>query len=274
MLIEIMKKIFLLSALFLLTSMFAPKKALAQCNPSTGVNCFHCTWTGTCVVDMSTYNCQPGFDSNRQICESQDNMSDCQGQINNNCVSTAPDEERCFECVDTITGCIPRDAGDTRCKYLDLETCDASCKGQPLRYRCENKICIEDPEGPYQGYVDCETSCTEGLPPLWEDELDPTCSIYGGKGIDTAIGCIPIENTNSLIGFILRWAVGIGGGIAFLLIVFAGFQIMTSAGNPERLQAGRELLTSAIAGLILLIFSVFILRIIGIDILKLPGFGG
>ena len=73
------------------------------------------------------------------------------------------------------------------------------------------------------------------------------------------------------MGFILTWAIGIGGGIAFLLIIVAGFQIMTSTGNPERLKAGQELLTSAIAGLIMIIFSVFILRIIGVDILKLPG---
>ncbi|MGB6838995.1 MAG: pilin [Microgenomates group bacterium] len=91
--------------------------------------------------------------------------------------------------------------------------------------------------------------------------------------IDTAIGCIPINDTNAFIGFILKWAIGIGGGIAFLLILFAGFQIMTSSGNPEKLKAGQELMTSAIAGLILLIFSVFILKIIGVDILQLPGFG-
>lgn len=71
----------------------------------------------------------------------------------------------------------------------------------------------------------------------------------------------------------MRWAVGIGGGIAFLLIVYAGFMIMTSAGNPERLKAGQELLTSALSGLILLIFSVFVLRFIGIDILGLGAFG-
>lgn len=88
-----------------------------------------------------------------------------------------------------------------------------------------------------------------------------------GEEIDTAIGCIPFGDTDEFIGFILRWAIGIGGGIAFLLIIFAGFQIMTSTGNPERLKAGQELLTSAIAGLILLIFSVFILRIIGVNIL-------
>jgi len=74
------------------------------------------------------------------------------------------------------------------------------------------------------------------------------------------------------IGFILRWAIGIGGGIAFLLIVYSAFMIMTSQGNPERLKAGQELLTSAIAGLIMLIFSVFILELIGVKILQIPGF--
>lgn len=95
----------------------------------------------------------------------------------------------------------------------------------------------------------------------------------GDNGINTAIGCIPINNTNDLIGFILKWAIGIGGGIAFLLTIYAGFMIMTSSGNPERLKAGQELLTSAIAGLIMLIFSVFILEIIGVKILQIPGFG-
>jgi len=93
------------------------------------------------------------------------------------------------------------------------------------------------------------------------------------NAIDTAIGCIPINDTGAFIGFILRWAIGIGGGIAFLLIVYSAFMIMSSRGNPERLKAGQELLNSAIAGLILLIFSIFILKVIGVDILKLPGFG-
>ena len=90
--------------------------------------------------------------------------------------------------------------------------------------------------------------------------------------INTAIGCVPITDQNALVGWILGWAIGIGGGIAFILILIAGFQIMTSAGDPKKLQAGQELLASAIGGLILLIFSVFILRFIGVDILEIPGF--
>lgn len=93
----------------------------------------------------------------------------------------------------------------------------------------------------------------------------------GDTSINTAIGCISFANLNEFAGFFLRWGIGIGGGIAFLLIVYAGFMIMSSSGNPERLKAGQELLTSAIGGLILLIFSVFILTVIGVNILQLPG---
>jgi hypothetical protein len=87
----------------------------------------------------------------------------------------------------------------------------------------------------------------------------------------TAIGCIP-TNPSAFIGTILNFAIGIAGGIAFLLILLGAFQIMTSAGNPEQLNAGRELVTSAITGLILIIFSVFLLKVIGVDILGLPNF--
>lgn len=91
----------------------------------------------------------------------------------------------------------------------------------------------------------------------------------GANSINTAIGCIPVGDTNQFMGWLLGWAVGVGGGIAFLLIVYASFMIMTSQGVPDRLKAGQELLTSAISGLIMLIFAVFILKFIGIDILKL-----
>ncbi len=89
----------------------------------------------------------------------------------------------------------------------------------------------------------------------------------GAEAINTAIGCIPFGDPSGFAGFFLGWGVGVGGGIAFLLIVYAGFMIMSSSGNPERLKAGQELLTSALGGLIMLIFSVFILRIIGVNIL-------
>jgi hypothetical protein len=113
-------------------------------------------------------------------------------------------------------------------------------------------------------------SCCKGSLSVGGGGGEEGSGVHGdcGEGyIDTAIGCIPFSNTNEFMGFVLKWAIGVGGGIAFILILVAGFQIITSSGNPERLKAGQELLTSALAGLILIIFSVFILRIIGVDIL-------
>lgn len=93
------------------------------------------------------------------------------------------------------------------------------------------------------------------------------------ESINTALGCIPVNDTNAFAAWFLKWAIGIAGGVAFLLMLFAGFKIMTASGNPERLQSGRELLTAAISGLILIIFSVFLLKLIGVEIFKLPGLG-
>jgi len=47
--------------------------------------------------------------------------------------------------------------------------------------------------------------------------------------------------------------------------------IITSGGNPQRLQAGKELLTAAVMGVVLLLFGAYILNLIGVEILKIPG---
>jgi hypothetical protein len=95
-----------------------------------------------------------------------------------------------------------------------------------------------------------------------------------GGGINTAIGCLQVlGGQDQFLGAILKWAVGVGSGVAFLLILYSGFMIMSATGSPDRLKAGQELLTSALSGLILLVFSIFILKFIGIDILGLGAFG-
>lgn len=72
--------------------------------------------------------------------------------------------------------------------------------------------------------------------------IDSTCTNNGQQGISTAIGCVSVTNTTGLLSFILPWALGVGGGTAFILMVVAGFLIMTSAGDPGRARAGRDLL--------------------------------
>ena len=66
-----------------------------------------------------------------------------------------------------------------------------------------------------------------------------------GPAFKTAIGCIhtsPPEFVKDLITFVI----GIGGGLAFLMMLLGAYQMLSSAGNPETLKAGQDRLTSAI----------------------------
>jgi hypothetical protein len=97
-------------------------------------------------------------------------------------------------------------------------------------------------------------------------------SCVGNSNAWTAIGCITTSDPQAFVTWLLGAAIGLAGGIAVLLIIFGGFLIILSSGDPQRLQAGKEILSSAIIGLIVIIFAVFLLRIIGVEILKIPGF--
>ena len=95
----------------------------------------------------------------------------------------------------------------------------------------------------------------------------------GGTGIETPFGCLNIEGKET-ISTLLTWAVGIGGGIAFLLIVYAAFMMTTAAGDPKRIKAAQELLAAAMGGLVLIVLSVVLLNFIGVKVLNLPTFVG
>ncbi len=100
---------------------------------------------------------------------------------------------------------------------------------------------------------------------------DPETGQEGQGGVKTAIGCFP-TNPAGVIKAGVKIGVSAGGGIALLMMVFAAFRMITSAGNPETIKKGQEQFTSAVIGLLFIIFSVLLLEIIGVDILNLPGF--
>jgi hypothetical protein len=91
-------------------------------------------------------------------------------------------------------------------------------------------------------------------------------------GIWTAVGCLPTNPASLLKNYIFIFGVGIAGGIAFLYFIYGCFVILTSGGNPEKMEQAKQIITSAISGLILIIFSVLLLKIIGVDVLGIPSF--
>jgi len=83
-------------------------------------------------------------------------------------------------------------------------------------------------------------------------------------GIYTAIGCVDPTPTGIITGLI-RIALGVMGGVALLQMVYVG--ILYQQGNTEKIKGARTQLIATITGIAVLVFSVLILRIIGVNIL-------
>ncbi len=88
----------------------------------------------------------------------------------------------------------------------------------------------------------------------------------------TAVGCISKEPKDIIAQFITI-GLGIGGGVALIMIIAGGFMLTISQGNPQKTNEAKEMITSAIIGLLFVIFSVVILQFIGVTIFRIPGFG-
>lgn len=132
--------------------------------------------------------------------------------------------------------------------YCRLEGSNYVCDSGHPSSQDSSCRCLAEEGPPYAPYL-----CYEHSVPL--------------MAVDTAFGCIPIISVNTIATFFVKWGVRFVGGFAFLLILFATMMIIVSTGDPERLRAGRELLNSAIAGVLLIIFAIFILRFIGFNLL-------
>lgn len=116
-----------------------------------------------------------------------------------------------------------------------------------------------------------QCACELGKPML-DKAGSPVPVPHPGKlGTWTALGCIPNE-PQAFAEVLLRIIIGMSSGIAFLVLLKGALLILTSQGDPEKINQGKDWMTSAVLGLIFMAFSTVILAIIGVDILRIPGF--
>lgn len=78
----------------------------------------------------------------------------------------------------------------------------------------------------------------------------------GGGGSESACTWC---NLMEMISLIVNFMLYIIFPIAAAMIVIGGFSIMTAAGSPAKISKGREIITAAIIGLIIALFSYFII---------------
>jgi hypothetical protein len=181
------------------------------------------------------------------------------------------------------------DSGSVSGKSLELTIVDKDhvpicSKTIPIKTTCTEEERNRDPDAninvqPFQICDQIEKStkaynrcvrCVAGMP--LDDSPITTAFPETPKGIWTAVGCIKTEPQN-IITALIRIGLSVAGGVALLMILSASFMLSLSAGDQKKTSDAREMISSAVIGLIFIIMSVSILQFIGIELLHIPGFG-
>jgi len=208
---------------------------------------------------------------------------------NCSCKKKQSDNTSCTSSSQCATNYCQNNNGGGECSVTGLSATNCSCKPKQTKGKCTS-----DPQcsnGYYCGAAgggncsagsiitstNCEcvkngTSFTPPTPSLPEPPSPPCKQWVNGvcQTMGTALGDFATDPTG-FVKTIFDILLSVSGGIALLLIIKSGYQLMTSQGKPEQLQQGRDQLIAAIVGLVFLIFSFVILQVLGFDILRIPG---
>ena len=96
------------------------------------------------------------------------------------------------------------------------------------------------------------------------------CADYS-KEIMTDFGCFP----NNPIGFAQKfygYGLAFVAGISMITLILGGYSILTSRGEPGRVNIGKSYIFYSITGLLLAIFGWVFIEVVVVGILRVPGF--
>lgn len=242
-----MKKLLLIAFSILILIPLASKTASAQ-------GTFGCSWRPfplpgipQCYTPPSSpdTNCEDGYDYYDEYCQQCADSTTCDDAALTTCILDDSDPPS------PLPPCV---SGPPACPTPGVCTSSCNSPDEPQdQFYCETGVCCW-PEG-------------EPLPEVYENLFRPqTCE--GGEGILTALGCIS-GNPSTFVYKIRNILLGIGSGITLILMIVGAFFVLSSQGNPEQIKRGKEIFVGALIGLLVLIFSTFLLELIGVDILGL-----
>lgn len=117
---------------------------------------------------------------------------------------------------------------------------------------------------------DSSVSSSQGSGTTSSNNNEPSNCADTQTGFTKGVFCNTLFGSNVTAGgYFLnfyRWAVGIAILGAAVAIVFAGYKYAMSRGNPSEISTAKEIIVSAIVGLVLLLLSFTIARFLGINV--------
>lgn len=137
----------------------------------------------------------------------------------------------------------------------------------PVQASCSETQCNEDLSISTSASYELCAQIQTGTP-----QYDACFSCFNSQGVWTAVGCIPSEPEN-VIRVVITIGLALGGGVVLIMILVGSFMLSVSQGDPNKTKEAKEIISSAIIGLLFVIFSVTLLQFIGVSVLQIPGFG-
>lgn len=83
-----------------------------------------------------------------------------------------------------------------------------------------------------------------------------------GSTITDSLKDTSTSTVDDMIGRVVKIAVPVAVISAFILLSYGGYLLISSQGNPDKLQEAKSVITNAIIGLLVIVLSVAILLII------------
>jgi len=246
----------------------------------SGGSIWVCNHPDTLACNFSTQKCQLCGSEGQLCCNNStkcDSGLECYGGVCKN-----PGNEPTTDCNEENEICCYNwgVGGGNTCQIIDgtppnFEECycqgggDLVCTRSDTVGRCTNpnscggdgQECCEYPiEPPCDSGLECSTTlniCGHWYNP---NPPGPPSLIYNGP---------VIENLEDILGPVTRMLYYGGLAIGIFFIILSGYRLMTSEGDPQRVKGAQEQLTSAIIGIVFILLSVTIIRVIIDEIINL-----
>ena len=117
------------------------------------------------------------------------------------------------------------------------------------------------------------TCCTDVVEcaPVENSQTSPFSGFADSFNRDIGLS-LRVQNIPSFLSSLLPYLLVLAGLILFVMLLIGGFQYLTSAGNPKGAEEGKQRISMALAGFVVVFASYWIAQILqvilGVNILK------
>lgn len=106
----------------------------------------------------------------------------------------------------------------------------------------------------------------------WNSIINQTAPNLGGnRTIGVLLGGMPRTGDKYFTGLIV-FITTFAGLLLLVYLVYGGLQLLTSGGDPKKVESGKQIITNAFIGLIIIFFAFWLVQIVGL-FLGLEGIG-